>query len=118
MILEKKEKQMVELDVVVLKTCICDVCKKTIYTQRLNPDGTQAGKYITTQLYRVSTGHCDWGNDSVDSVDSYTICSPECLKSLMDEYYRQSFESNLTNTWWVDINHDYMPTLAEVSNET
>lgn len=118
MIHKQKERRTVEQEIVVSVTCICDVCKKIIYTQRLNPDGTRAGKYTTTQLYRVSTGHNDWGNDSVDSVDNYTICSPECLKSLMDEYYRQSFESNLTNTWWVDINHDYMPTLMEVSNET
>lgn len=107
MIKEQKEKRTVEQEIVVSVTCTCDVCKKKIYEKRYNDQRILSGKYERTQFYKVSTGHNDWGNDSVDSIENYTICSPECLDSIMKEYYYRSFESGFTNTEWINIDHDY-----------
>lgn len=61
----------------------CDVCKKEIKQRESN---SVKGDYVTESFYKVTTSHSDWGNDSVDSVESKDICSDECLKVLFEEY--------------------------------
>jgi hypothetical protein len=47
----------------------------------------QCDKEISKQIfYIVTTGHHDWGNDSIDSIDNKDICSNECLQKEIDEY--------------------------------
>ena len=108
MIEEQKEKRTVEQEIVVGAACTCDACKKMIYKKRYyNDKCVLNGKHERVQYYKVTTGHYDWGNDSVDSIENYTICSPECLNSVMNEYYYRSFEQGFTNTEWIEIQHDY-----------
>ena len=125
MIKEQTEKRIVEQEIVFSVTCTCDVCKKKIYEKRYNDQYILNGKHESTQYYKVTkgisrasfsrlyrlyrwrSGYNDWGNDSVDSIENYTICSPECLDYFMQEYYYRSFEQKDNNTEWIEIQHDY-----------
>ena len=49
----------------------CDICKKDI---------------LGRTLYGVTTGHNDWGNDSIDSIEDADVCSDECLKAAFQAY--------------------------------
>ena len=49
---------------------ICDCCGKEIDDM--------------SHYWHVCTGHHDWGNDSVDSIEQYDLCSDECLKEKID----------------------------------
>ena len=106
MIKEQTEKRTVEQEIVVAVTCTCDVCKKKIYEKRYNDQRILSGKHETIQYYKVTTGDNDWGNDSGESIENYTICSPECLDTVMKEYYNRSFDCKFINTEWIEIQHD------------
>lgn len=84
MIKETYEPQTVVQNVKVLETCTCDVCGKKIFIFRPNHSPRYA------QYYYVTTGHHDWGNDSVDSMNNYEACSPECVNELVNLYYKRS----------------------------
>jgi hypothetical protein len=43
--------------------------------------------------YDVTTGHHDWGNDSVDSVETFDICSDGCLQKKFEEYLAKVSDS-------------------------
>lgn len=59
----------------VLKTIVCDECKKDI------------NKLDTDHFYSVSTHHSRWGNDSVDSYEYLDFCSYKCLSANMERYF-------------------------------
>lgn len=114
MIEEHGEKRTITQNVIVSKTCVCDVCKKLIFERRFDPQ--YAGKHkVPVQWYRVTTGHNDWGNDSVDSVETMHVCSPECLNQVLHEFYDRSFHSNtfpgINNSEYVEIEHEWGHTL-------
>ena len=62
--------------VLVKETMYCDICNEVINKQ---------GRH-----WEVTTGHYDWGNDSVDSIEHFDICSTDCLRKKFDEYVRES----------------------------
>lgn len=65
----------------------CDVCHKIIpATKRSWTD--KSGRYFT-----VTTGHHDWGNDSIDSIETIDIC-PECLPKYVTDYFEEMEDSN------------------------
>lgn len=123
MIKDIKEKQMIEQEVIISKICTCDICKKTIYHKKFDEHETISARVIgskSVQWYTVTTGHRDWGNDSVDSIETIYVCSPECLKSAVEDYCNRSFQitgPGIHNTEWMEIEHNYGATM-EVSNET
>lgn len=106
MIKERFEKRVIETPVPISKTCLCDICKAVIYEKKYDTESS-AGDPI--QYYRVTTGHHDWGNDSVDSIDTYDICSPECMAVIMGKYYDQSYceNSSMRNTEYITVEHCY-----------
>ena len=59
----------------------CDNCENVV----------PAGKYNTdeNEFYRVTTGHREWGNDSIDSISYYDIC-PCCIKRFVMDYLKDS----------------------------
>ena len=57
----------------------CDTCGKII------ADSTKGCR----AYYRVVMQHNDWGNDSVDSIESYDACSKECLKPYFEQYLKE-----------------------------
>lgn len=81
------KKEMREVQVPVSEEIVCDKCKKVIN-----------GSY-----WDVTTGHHDWGNDSIDSVDSQDICSKECLCELFEEYVKRS--DHRYNTEYFEVRH-------------
>lgn len=85
------EKRMVETDVTVSEECKCDVCGKLIYRK-------DDKKYIeiNTEVgyWNIYTHHSDWGYNSVDSYESLTVCSKECLASKMFDYIESSSNNN------------------------
>lgn len=73
----------------------CDVCERTIKTP------TEYDKEY--KYYRVTTGHCDWGVDSCDSIQCRDIC-PECLLDFIHAY----FNENESPTAYIEIHTDFI----------
>lgn len=51
------------------------------------------------KFYHVRTGHHDWGNDSIDSVEYYDFCCYKCLHSFFEMYFLR----NDSETAYMDI---------------
>lgn len=68
-IYEKKEVPVIKKT---LTNIVCDVCGNNISVNCL--------------YYEVRTGHRDWGNDSIDSIENKDICSDECLQKEFNIY--------------------------------
>ena len=71
---------------------ICDVCKKTI--------AEIGGK--GRHFYELTTGHHEWGNDSVDSIEQFEICSDECLRVKFEEYLKDRYDTS-----YFDVSSDH-----------
>ena len=62
--------------VCVKETMHCDVCNGIIDNN--------------AEYWELTTGHYDWGNDSVDSIENFDVCSEDCLRKKFDEYVKES----------------------------
>lgn len=93
-IVEVTEKRRVPISLV------CDVCGKEIPANIFT-----AGKpeYCTQKYMRVTTGHHDWGNDSIDSVEVHHICSAECMDKYMKNFYKTFRNNGDTATDYIEI---------------
>lgn len=47
----------------------------------------ECGKEINGFYFNVVTGHNDWGNDSIDSIEDNHYCCIGCLGDTMVHYY-------------------------------
>lgn len=65
----------------------CDVCKNK----------------ITKTYYAVTTGHHDWGNDSIDSIEHKEICI-NCISKFTIEYLKENVKRN---TDYIEIEKEY-----------
>ena len=74
----KYVKEMKEVMVCKEGKLICDACKKEIDITKQNEI-----------YYHVCSGHNEWGNDSVDSVESFDACSDGCLITLVKEWLKK-----------------------------
>lgn len=74
----------------------CDICKKYIPAQNW--------KAPVSKYFRVTTGHNDWGNDSIDSIEHYDIC-PDCINKFMTDYI-----FNAKGTEYMEIETEHMRT--------
>ena len=74
--------------VCVKATMHCDVCTGVI---------DDNGAY-----WELTTGHCDWGHDSVDSIEHFDICSAPCLREKFDRYVGESGSSEW-NTMYFEV---------------
>lgn len=82
-----EEKEIVKIDRVLTKV-VCDTCKKEI----------EANKFY----YQVTTGHNDWGNDSLESIENKDICSDECLTEEFKKYIELE-----SDTKYIEINKNF-----------
>ena len=89
---EEKEVIKKELDKVTTGR-ICDFCGKAI----LPVDGE---KY---DYFYITTSHCDWGNDSIDSFNYFDACSVKCALGLAEKYLKST--NGFRNTGEIDIRH-------------
>jgi hypothetical protein len=76
-----EEKEVIKKQKVV-KTIVCDECRKDI------------NQLDTNHYYSVSTHHNKWGNDSVDSWNYFDFCSYKCLSENMEKYYADGEHSD------------------------
>jgi hypothetical protein len=53
---------------------VCDACAKDI-----------SGAYL-----EVTTSHGDWGNDSIESIQTFDFCSAECMSPHMVAYFKNA----------------------------
>ena len=88
-----KKEYEVKTHIVTEKVCVseityCDVCKRNINTNK--------------GYWELTTGHHDWGNDSVDSIEHFDICSEICLRKKFDEYIKESGEDDW-NTMYFEV---------------
>ena len=86
--------------------CTCDVCHKLIYKRTMANSTELPENKLTTDYWKVTTGHNDWGNDSVDSISTYDICSEDCLKVLMISYIDDCTKRSRRNSRYIDISHE------------
>lgn len=93
----RKVKEVVT-NVKIMDDIYCDICKKRIGTITANNNK----KYLEQHYFHACTGHNDWGNDSVDSIETYEICSEICLCDFFDNHYLKACKSS--NTQYLEIN--------------
>lgn len=65
----------------------CDICDKVIPWHE--------------KFYHVTTGHTDWGNDSVDSIEDFDLCSDECLYEFLGKDWKALKEAR--ESAYIDI---------------
>ena len=71
----------------------CDCCEKVIPVGRWRSDDN---KY-----YEITTGHHDWGSESIESRKTVDIC-PECVDKYISEYLRDA-----STTGYLDLKTEY-----------
>lgn len=84
----------------------CDKCGKLIYKKTLSTNNYNN----PVQWFKVTTGHHDWGNDSVDSIETKELCC-ECIKSEFEQYHnyatKTNGEGNIMNSEYIEIEHNW-----------
>ena len=68
------------------ETTYCDICKKEIDTNK--------------GYWEVITGHNDWGNDSIDSIESFDVCSENCLIDKFKKYIKESGKNRFNTQYF------------------
>jgi hypothetical protein len=66
---EKEDKQVKQE---VTAGYACDVCN------------TRVTGNLPKDWFSFSHGHCEWGNDSIDSVEYFYVCSVACFKTQLE----------------------------------
>lgn len=66
----------------------CDICGKIIPV----PD-EYCYDHARSRYYEVTTGHHDWGNDSIDSIETVDVC-PDCVNKYISDYLANVIHSN------------------------
>ena len=57
----------------------CDICGKIVPASKLRAKDST--------YYEVTTGHHEWGNDSVDSIERQDVC-PNCIIPFISGYLK------------------------------
>lgn len=65
----------------------CDVCHNKIHDD----------------YWHLRTGHTDWGNDSVESVRSFDLCSKDCVLAKLLDYFK---DCNSSNTQYFELEQE------------
>ena len=84
--MEIKEKKEITIIKYITTSIKCDVCGISHY-------GNDLPKY----WHNISISHNEWGNDSIDSIEDFDVCSKECyiikfkdcVKNYEDRYNAQ-----------------------------
>ena len=62
----------------------CDICGKIIPASKL--------RATDSTYYRVTTGHNEWDNDSVDSIEHQDVCS-DCIIPFIYSYLKYKHQT-------------------------
>lgn len=86
------------------ETLICDRCKSVIYKHTIS-DKPYGNNRTFVDWFNVTTGHDDWGNDSVESREYKSIC-PDCFSAECADYFKKSHDTKYKeNTEYIEIEH-------------
>ena len=91
----------------------CDSCNKHIYTT-VRPGMSYNGNRSIVDYYKITTGHNDWGNDSVDSINYQTLC-PDCFMDEVVKFKNRSIGRQ--NTEYIVIDHEWTYDFGEWTQE-
>ncbi len=94
---------MVEQKVPYITELCCDNCGKLI-RQIVHDDFKDIREYLQNtpiEWYSVITGHHDWGNDSIDSINKEDICI-DCIDEIFTKF-KERASGNTTE--YININH-------------
>ena len=85
----------------------CDRCGKLIFKQMgdsfRNECKIPYADRPSVSYYEVCTGHNDWGNDSIESIEHKIICR-NCLTEEYADYVERA--SKGVNTEYIEIDHE------------
>lgn len=87
-----------EVEEIIGTEIYCDVCHKKINDTKTTLSN---GYHPLKWYYEVTTGHNDWGNDSIDSIEHKDICSVECLNKEYDKYLERT--NNKFNSEYFEV---------------
>lgn len=83
---------------------VCDKCGKILeYCYNHEELVNTSKERMKVEYYEVTTGHHDWDNDSIDSVEHHDYC-PTCVLQAIYEYYEKT--NGKINTNYIEINHE------------
>lgn len=106
MIETKYKTAMVKQETEYISTCKCDRCGKVIfkhYGDEFRDLSRNVQRNSRVSYYHVTSGHNDWGNDSVDSIVVSDIC-PSCLVNEYSDYVDRA--SKGFNSEYIRIEHE------------
>lgn len=102
MVKTETKKEILYQDTVISEECRCDRCGRHLWFH--TKDGySKQGLKNTVYYYHIITGHHDWGRDSIDSIETYDVCSG-CAKKMYEEYIEDSF--NRENSLYFECSHE------------
>lgn len=73
----------------------CDNCKKIIF-----PKSETCKENL---YYKITTGHHDWGNDSIDSIKHFDLCQ-DCL----NDFVAKKLDGNQSKSSYMDISTEHI----------
>lgn len=80
----------------------CDVCGKIIEPPSIEDQYKWMEKPYT--YYAVKTGHHDWGNDSIESIEERDICI-DCIGKFVTDYLK---DENGYRSRYIDIKTEHV----------
>lgn len=110
---------MVEQKEPFITSLYCDKCKKLI-KQHISDTFIKDIRNVSymhdrVEWYEVTTGHHDWGNDSIDSIKHQDICL-DCIDEVFNDYKNRASD---TTTEYIEIEHcwNYNHSLKEENKD-
>jgi hypothetical protein len=64
----------------------CDVCGGIIQTEEEIDCVVRKGGYY----YQITTGHSDWGMDSIESIEYADLCCDKCMFEYITKYVEET----------------------------
>ena len=68
----------------------CDICEKIVPVKHDRPN--EYNRY-----FEVTTGHHDWGSESIESRETIDVC-PDCIDKFISDYLH-----NCSNTGYLEV---------------
>lgn len=109
-LLSNEVEEVVKAEVRKVTAVRCDICGKDLrYKYRPNSDYLE----YRPKYFEVTTGHHDWGNGSVDSIEHKDICL-DCIVDFVSDYL-----SSASGTEYIDIEtHHCYPERVNFDNRS
>ena len=92
-----QEERTVKRKIKVGEKITCDSCGKVIYEYQ---EGKESNFKTPLSYYSLTTGHHDWGNDSIESIHQMDLCSDLCLMREIDNFLT---EEKLSSTKYFNV---------------